>query len=52
MRTQYAREVAKGVARGVYDELLTYLYRQTTPIGWETTAPDFTSWYNVITANR
>lgn len=52
VRTQYAREVAKGVARGIYDELLTYLYRQTTPIGWETTAPDFTSWYNVITANR
>ena len=50
--TPYAREVAKGVARGVYDELLNYLYRQTTPIGWETTAPDFTSWYNVITANR
>lgn len=50
--TPYAREVAKGVAHGVYDELLNYLYRQTTPIGWETTAPDFTSWYNVITANR
>ena len=48
----YAREFAKGVARGVYDGLLSYLHSQTTPIGWETTASDFTSWYNVITASR
>mgnify|MGYP000972966566 CR=1 FL=1 len=48
----YAREVAQGMLRGGYDELLSELRAQTTPLCWQVSNRDFISWYNVTEIGR
>jgi hypothetical protein len=48
----HARNVAEGVVQGRYDELLSTLRAQTSPLCWQASNVDFMNWYNLAEVCR